>query len=201
MTDTKNTSSRTSNKKVGIVIAATAMLIGASFGVQAIADSKPYQHIKLLYSNSESSNPFAQNASWSHKRGERRYRFGNMSDAEIEKKITRAVKHIAIEIDATDEQQTKITTLVTAIAKDMKPLRQTFKASGKEIHELLLAPKIDREALEKIRLERLADAEKASKELINAVADVAEILSLEQRKILDKRMQQFRSMRHRWSRG
>ena len=47
MTDTKNTSSRTSNKKVGIVIAATAMLIGASFGVQAIADSKPYQHIKL----------------------------------------------------------------------------------------------------------------------------------------------------------
>ena len=124
-----------------------------------------------------------------------------MSDAEIEKKIIRAVKHIAIEIDATDEQQTKITTLVTAIAKDMKPLRKTFKASGKEIHELLLAPKIDREALEKIRLERLADAEKASKELINAVADVAEILSLEQRKILDKRMQQFRSMRHRWSRG
>ena len=27
-----------------------------------------------------------------------------MSDAEIEKKITRVVKHVAIEIDATDEQ-------------------------------------------------------------------------------------------------
>jgi len=205
MTNAKNHSSRPSNKKAGIVITAAALLIGASFGVQAIAESKPYQHIKLFYSNTDTNtdtaNPFLQKASWSQSRKERPHGFSNMSDAEIEKRITRLVKHVAIEIDATSEQQQKITALVTAIAKDMKPLRQTFKDSREDIQELLLAPMIDRVALEKIRSERIADAEKTSKELVNTVADLAEILSLDQRKILDKRIRQFKSLRHRWSRG
>ncbi len=189
------------NNRTGTIIAATALLIAASFGVQAIAESKPYQHMKLLYSNDTSPNPFLQKAGWSHNKGDHGKRFGNLTDAEIEKKITRAVKHVAIEIDATDEQREKITALVTAIAKDMKPLRSTFKTSGKEIRTILLAPTIDRAALEKIRVSRITDAEKASKELVNTLAEVAEILSLEQRKILNERIMQFKSMRRRWYRG
>ena len=124
-----------------------------------------------------------------------------MSEAEIEAGIERMVKHVAIEIDATGEQQEKIIKLVTALAKDLQPLRDQMRAAGKEIHDLLLADTIDREALEKLRAERLAEAGRISQNLVNAVVEVAEVLSPEQRKLLDERIREFRSMRGRWHRG
>ena len=188
--------------KLTAILAATTMLIGASFGVQAIAESKMYQHAKLYVSGPESVEeyPFVQKASWG-KRRHQRGGFSQLSDEEIEKKITRAVKHVSIEIDATTEQEAKITALATALAKDMKPLHGNFKAAGEEMRKLLVADSIDRAAMEKIRLERLAEAGRASKELVNALADIAEILTPEQRQIVDERLQQFKSMRKRWHRG
>ena len=123
------------------------------------------------------------------------------SDAEIEARIERMVKHAAIEIDATQEQQEKITALVTAVAKDLKPVQDRLHATGKELHDLLLANTIDRAALEQLRTERLADAERISKNLVSALADVAEVLSPEQRKLLDERINQFRSMHRGGHRG
>ena len=76
-----------------------------------------------------------------------------------------------------------------------------MRAAGKEIHDLLLADTIDREALEKLRAERLAEAGRISQNLVNAVVEVAEVLSPEQRKLLDERIREFRSMRGRWHRG
>ncbi|NKB52885.1 MAG: periplasmic heavy metal sensor [Rhizobiaceae bacterium] len=191
--------------KLTAIVAATTMLIGASFGVQAIAESKMYQHAKFYMNNSETADQqsFVQKAGWGkHRRGGRHgMRFSEMSDAEIEKKITRAVKHVSIEIDATDEQEAKITALVTAVAKDLKPLHGDFKAAGDELHNLLTADTIDRAAIEKIRAERVAEADRVSKELVNALADVAEVLTPEQRKIVDERLEQFKSMRGRWRRG
>jgi len=187
--------------KLTAIVAATTMLIGASFGVQAIAESNMYQHAKFYVSGPESVDeyPFVQKAGW----GKRRHRgdFSQMSDEEIEKKITRAVKHVSIEIEATPEQEAKITALATALAKHMKPLHGEFKAAGQEMQKLLLADTIDRQAMEKIRLERLAEADRVSKELVEALADVAEVLTVEQRQIVDQRLQQFKSMRKRWNRG
>jgi Spy/CpxP family protein refolding chaperone len=57
-----------------------------------------------------------------------------------------------------------------------------------------LADSIDRTALEKLRAERLAEAEMISKNLVGALADVAEVLSPEQRKVLDERINEFRSL-------
>lgn len=187
--------------KLTAIVAATTMLIGASFGVQAIAESKMYQHAKFYVSGPESVDeyPFVQKAGWDKRR--HRGDFSQMSDEEIEKKITRAVKHVSIEIEATPEQEAKITALATALAKDMKPLHGEFKAAGQEMQKLLLADTIDRQAMEKIRLERLAEADRVSKELVEALADVAEVLTVEQRQIVDQRLQQFKSMRKRWNRG
>ncbi len=187
------------NRKVIAIVTGTALLAGGAFGVQAIADSKTYSHMKLYMSDGGGWNGGGwHRAGW---RGRHHTRFADMTEAEIEAGIERIVKHVAIEIDATEDQQKKITALVTAVAKDLKPVRDEMRAAGKEIHNLLVADTIDRTALEKLRAERLAEADRISKNLVGAVADVAEVLTPEQRMVLDKRIQQFRSMRGRWRRG
>jgi len=168
--------------------------VGGVFGVQAFADSKTYSHMKLFAS--EKGN--WHQASW---RGGHRQRLADMSDAEIEAKVERIVKHVAIEIDATEEQQTKITALVTAVARDLKPIRAQMREAGQEMHRLLLSDTIDRAAFERIRAERLAEVDRISKNLVDAAADVAEVLTAEQRKVLDERIKEFRSMRKGWHRG
>lgn len=176
-------------------ITAGALLLGGAFGVQAFAQSKTYAHMKV-FAVSESGE---MHGGWGRPGGH--HRFANMSDAEIEAVITRVVKHVAIEIDATDVQSEKITALITAVAKDLKPMRGDMRAAAMEIHDLLLADTIDRQALERVRAERLAEADRISKKLIAAIADVGDVLTAEQRKVLDERIKQFREMRGGWRRG
>ncbi len=173
---------RKGNRKVIALVTGAAITLGGVFGVQALANSKTYEHMKVAAGFS---------SGW---HGGDHRRFADWSDADIEARIERMVKHVAIEIDATQEQQEKITALATAVAKDLRPVHDRLRASGKELHELLLADTIDRAALERLRAERLADAERISKNLVGALADVAEVLSREQRKVLDERIDQFRSM-------
>ena len=173
---------RKGNRKVIALVTGTAIALGGAFGVQALANSKTYEHIRVAAGFS---------SGW---HGGDHKRFADWSDADIEARIERMVKHVAIEIDATQEQQEKITALATAVAKDLRPVHDRLRASGKELHELLLADTIDRAALERLRAGRLADAERISKNLVGALADVAEVLSPEQRKVLDERIDQFRSM-------
>ncbi len=173
-------------KRIFIALAATAGIAFAGvFTVQAVADSKTYQHFKTEYVNK---------AAWS---GHGHKRFADLSDAEIEKRIDRIVKHVAIEIDATDEQRAKIVSLLTAVAMDMKPVRERMLASRDELHALLVADQIDRAALEAMRVERLAEVDQISKNLVTAVADVAEVLTPDQRKVLNERIIELRSMFHR----
>ncbi len=193
----------TDRRKVIAVIAGTSALIAASFGVQAVADSKPYQHLKLVVTEGDVSNPFMHKAGW--RRGGHHGDWAKLSDEQIEKKVSRVVRHAAIEIDANDEQTRKITALLTAVAKDMRPLRDEFRSAGMAMKDLLLADKVDREALEKLRAERIAKADEVSRELLNAAADVADVLTPEQRKAVEKRVEEFRSWRGhkrgRWHRG
>ena len=204
-TNKADTAARNGSVKLVGIIGATALLIGASFGVQAVAESKIYQHAKLYMTGSTSSvseESAVHKASWD-KRGHKR--FSKMTDSEIDKKITRAVKHLSIEIDATPEQQQKIIALASAVAKDMRPLHGQFHDAGEQLKSLLTAETIDRAAVEKIRAERLTEADRVSKELVTAITDVAEVLTPEQRKVVSERIEQFKSMRghrrSRWHRG
>ena len=180
---------RSGNRKVIALATGAAIAIGAVFGVQAFAGSKTYGHMKV----------YAGYSGGGHGGGHKG--FSAWSDADIEDGIERIVKHAAIEIDATAEQQEKIIALATDVAKELRPVHDRMRASGKELRGLLMADTIDRAALEQLRAERLADAERISKNLVSALADVAEILSPEQRKVLDERIQKFRAMRHGGHRG
>ena len=186
--------------KRGMIAIATAALIamGGAWSLQSFASSKTVQHMKVH--TEDAGGWFSgkrQFAGWRHNR---HHSFLDMSDTEIKSKLTRMMKHVAIEIDATQEQQDKIITLASNAVKELRPLRDSMRTTGHAMHELLLSDAPDRAAMEKLRVDRLADADRVSKKLMGTVADIAELLSPAQRKLLDERIKEFRG-RKGWHRG
>lgn len=172
--------------------------LGGAFGVHALADSKTGQHMRLAASDGGWFSGMRHGGHW---RGHHKGRLFDMSDAEIDAKVTRAVKHVGIEIDATAEQQEKIIALVKSAAKELRPLRDQMHATRSQAREMLLADNFDRAALETLRAERLADFDRISKTLVDTLADIAEVLTPAQRKLLEERIGEFRSHRRGWNRG
>lgn len=114
---------------------------------------------------------------------------GPDDSASVQDHVDRAVRHLAIEIDATTEQQDKLRAIVSAAVKDLQPLHERARAAHQQAHDLLLTqPTIDRAALEKLRSDQIALWGAASKLITQAIADVAEVLTPEQRQKLGKLM-------------
>ena len=125
---------------------------------------------------------------------------GPLAPAQIDDRIDRMTKHMAIELDATAEQQAKIAGIAKAAVADLRPLREKAQAARSQAVALLTAPTIDRTAIERLRAEQIGLAETASKRIAQALADAAEVLSPEQRrKVAD--WTAFGGWWSRWHRG
>jgi protein CpxP len=124
--------------------------------------------------------------------------------ARAEDRADRAVRHLAIEIDASNEQQDKLRGIVKGLVRDLLPMREQALAARERGRALLTQPSIDRAAIEALRAEQLALADGASRRLTQALGDAAEVLTPEQRRTLDERLAEFRERRgfwHGWRRG
>jgi len=117
----------------------------------------------------------------------------------VEEGADRAVRHLAIEIDASSEQEQKLRAIVKEALKDLLPMRETALAARQRVHVLLTQPTIDRAAIEALRTEHLALADAASKRFAQALGDVAEVLTPEQRRRIDNRLMEFRQHRGFWA--
>lgn len=109
---------------------------------------------------------------------------GPIDSAWVEARLKRMIGHLAIELDATPEQQQKLQAIVTAAAKDVLPAREKMLAARQQARDLLTQATVDRAALEKLRADQIATADATSKRVLQAVADAAEVLTPDQRKKL-----------------
>jgi protein CpxP len=129
---------------------------------------------------------------------------GSFDPVRVQDRADRAVRHVAIEIDATAEQQEKLRSIVKDVVKDLLPMREKALSARQRGRELLTQPTVDRAAIEALRAEQLALADTASKRFTQALGDVAEVLTPEQRRKLDDRLTELRERRgfwHGWRRG
>jgi protein CpxP len=123
-------------------------------------------------------------------------RHGAFDPTRLEEYLDRGLKHFYVELDATPEQQQRLAPIVKDAARDLLPLREKLHAARRQGFELLTAPTVDRAALESLRTEQLQVAETGSRRLAQALADVADVLTPEQRKTIAERIERHHARRH-----
>lgn len=116
------------------------------------------------------------------------WRHGGMGSPEMVEHLQVHVSHVLSEFDATPEQKAQIKDIVAAAAKDLQALRAQHADGRKDLHDVLTAATIDRARLETLRAEHMQALDEASKRCATAIADVADVLTPEQRARLGERM-------------
>jgi Spy/CpxP family protein refolding chaperone len=110
--------------------------------------------------------------------------------------LDRMLKHLYVEIDATEEQKAKLEPIVRQAAKDLLPLRDSLRAGRGQAIELLTQERVDPTAIEALRARQLQLADQASRRLTQAIAEAADVLTPAQRKELAAHV-----ARRRWGHG
>ena len=105
--------------------------------------------------------------------------FGTMDTATAGKKIDKMVEHLLS--DGTAEQKARLAAIAKAAFADLQPLHREFRASREQANDLLMAPAIDKAALEQLRVREVERVDQVSKRILAAVEDAAEVLTPEQR--------------------
>lgn len=119
----------------------------------------------------------------------------SLDPAMLDERLDRMLKHLYVEIDATDAQKQQLGPIVKAAARDLLPLRTKMQDARRQAIALLLQESVDRAAIETLRADQLQLAEQASKRFTEALADVADVLTLDQRKQLAERIGRWVSVR------
>src|SRR5882757_7598460 len=114
---------------------------------------------------------------------------GQMDPAQIEDHADRMVRHLAIEVDATTEQQERLRAVAKSAVRDLLPMREKAQQARQRGRELLTQTMIDRAAIEAFRAEQIAQVDAISKRVAQAVTDAASVLTVEQRRKIEEHTQ------------
>jgi periplasmic protein CpxP/Spy len=126
---------------------------------------------------------------------------GQMDPAQIEDHADRMVRHLAIEVDATEEQQERLRAVAKSAVRDLLPMREKAQAARQRGRELLTQATIDRAAIEAFRAEQIAQVDAISKRVAQAVTDAASVLTVEQRRKIEEHMRPRPGFWGGWHRG
>jgi len=87
-------------------------------------------------------------------------------------------------IGASDAQKAQIEGLLKPAFEEMKAAHEAHSAAFGQFHEAITAPSIDRARIESLRAEQIKSLDEASKRMVTAITDAAEVLSPDQRAAL-----------------
>jgi protein CpxP len=96
-------------------------------------------------------------------------------------RIEFATGWILSRVEASEEQRQRVKAIVQATVQDLAPVREQHLQNRQALLQMLAQPTIDRASLGDIRHTGLQLAETASDRIIAALADIAEVLTPEQR--------------------
>jgi periplasmic protein CpxP/Spy len=116
---------------------------------------------------------------------------GTHSAADVTAHVDHMLKHLYVEIDATDAQKAQITPLVKQAVNDLLPLHTQLQAAHTQAIQGLTASPVDRAALEASRVAHLQLADQASKRLVQLMADVSDALTPAQRSAFAAHLKQM----------
>jgi Spy/CpxP family protein refolding chaperone len=116
---------------------------------------------------------------------------GSYSAADVSAHVDHVLKHLYVEIDATDAQKAQITPLVQQAVNDLLPMHAQLQAAHAQAIQALTQNTVDRTALEAARVAHLQLADQASKRLTQLLADVDEVLTPAQRTALAAHLKQM----------
>jgi len=124
-----------------------------------------------------------------------------LDPADVEQRADRMIRHVAVEIDATNEQQDKLRTIARGAVKDLLPMRTKMKDARDKAQTLLTQPNLSRGDIEAFRTEQVALADTFSKRVAQALGDASEVLNADQRKKLGEMIERRSESRRWWHRG
>jgi periplasmic protein CpxP/Spy len=111
--------------------------------------------------------------------------------ADVSAHVDKVLKHLYVEIDATDAQKAQITPLVKQAVSDLLPLHAQLQAAHAQAIQGLTQSPVDRTALEAARVAHLQLADQASKRFVQLIADVSDVLTPAQRDALAEHLKQM----------
>ncbi len=121
---------------------------------------------------------------------------GSYSAADVNAHVDHMLKHLYVEIDATDAQKAQITPLVKQAVNDLLPMHAQLQAAHGQAIAALTQDTVDRNALEAARVAHLQLADQASKRFTQLVADVGEVLTPTQRTALAAHLKEMHGEGH-----
>src|SRR5215510_1101258 len=99
----------------------------------------------------------------------------------VKTRVEFATDWILSRVDANDAQHQRVKAIVQATVQDLGQMREQHYQNRQALLQALAQPTIDRPTLENVRHAELQLADKASERLLTALADVADVLTPEQR--------------------
>lgn len=115
-----------------------------------------------------------------------------------EDRLRRGVAWVLSEADPSDAQVEEISSIARAGIEELRLLREGHEEAHRALGAALAADPVDRATLEQLRADAIARLEDGSHTATTVLADVADVLTPEQRATLIEEHQKHRRHRSRW---
>lgn len=119
---------------------------------------------------------------------------GSGNPADMAAHVDHVLKHLYVEINATDAQKAQIDPLVKQAMTDLMPLHAQAQSAHTQFFQALTQPTLDPNALEAAREAHMQLAEQASKRFVQLIGDVGTVLTPAQRQALANHIQKLHGM-------